>query len=326
MEERELSLLRRIKRDEMGNFGGIEWRWGGGPQNGGLGELIGIVYFVRDAEKTLVRYTNSPFYKAAQADFATFDQETVVRQWAERIGRDVATEGFANIQVPWLDIALPRAGFEERVRSKRWRLPSNLKLRLNPRAEPDLPAVSAPKPSSVASQLVGALRLPYLVRMSRTDYLALLLLAGLPGCQATQTPASPPESKDGMQGGALKASTASGALVTLVGRWRVTEINGRLIDPARQLELVADANKIWWEPGCAGMVRKYSITAQLVQFSPINPPVKPGAPPQPVCAIGLPPGLDDIFRVLDATKTTVPGAGGEVRIEGGGQYLTMVRR
>jgi hypothetical protein len=143
LEEHELPLLRRIKRDGIGDFGGVEWRWTDGPENGGLGRLTGIVYFLREPEQTLARYTKSPLYRAAHADFARTDQDRIVRQWAERIGREVASEGFANMQVPTLDVALPRAEFERRAGTQGWRLPRDLKLRLNQRAEPDLPAVAA---------------------------------------------------------------------------------------------------------------------------------------------------------------------------------------
>ena len=143
LEERELALLRRIKRETMGDFGGIEWRWRDGPQNGGLGELTGIVYFLRDPDRTLARYTRSPLYRAAQGDFARSDQDAVARRWAETIGHDAASPRFANMQVPALDVALPRAEFEERARTTGWGIPVNLQLRFNPGAEPDLPAVPA---------------------------------------------------------------------------------------------------------------------------------------------------------------------------------------
>lgn len=143
MEERELALLRRIKAGEMGNFGGLEWRWRDGPQNGGLGQVTGILYFMRDPDETQARYTRSPLYRPARGDFARTDQDRIVRGWAERIGRDVASEGFHNVQVPTLSVALPRAEFAQMVRAKQWRLPANLKVRLDPRAEPDLPAVAA---------------------------------------------------------------------------------------------------------------------------------------------------------------------------------------
>jgi hypothetical protein len=142
VEERELPLLRRIKSGEIGNFGGVEWHWRDGPQNGGLGELTGIVYFLRDPEVTLARYTRNPLFRAARGDFARTDQDAVARRWAATIGRDVASEGFHNMGVPTLDVALPRAEFEERTRAEGWRFPANLKVRLNPRADPELPAVA----------------------------------------------------------------------------------------------------------------------------------------------------------------------------------------
>ena len=142
-EERELALLRRIKSETMGNFGGVEWRWRDGPENGGAGELTGIVYFLREPERTLAGYTRSPLYRAAQGDFARSDQDAVARRWAERIGPELASPGFSNMQVPVLDIAMSPREFEERARAEGWRLPVNLKLRFNPLAVPDLPAVSA---------------------------------------------------------------------------------------------------------------------------------------------------------------------------------------
>ena len=143
IEERELPLLRRIKRETMDNFGGIEWRWRDGPQNGGLGAPTAIVYFLRDPEQTLARFTRTALYRAARGDFARSDQDAVARRWAETIGNDVASPSFSNMEVPALDVALPRAGFEERARAQGWRVPVNLKLRFNPYAEPDLPAVAA---------------------------------------------------------------------------------------------------------------------------------------------------------------------------------------
>lgn len=143
VEARELPLLRRIKREELGNFGGVEWRWQSGAQNGGLGELTGIVYFLREPDKILARYTRNPLFRAARGDFARSDQGRIARLWAERIGREVASESFGNMQVPTLDVALPRSEYEQRARTEGWRLPTNLRLRLNPRAEPDLPAVPA---------------------------------------------------------------------------------------------------------------------------------------------------------------------------------------
>lgn len=117
-EARALPLLRRIKREAIGDFGGVEWRWRDGPGNQGLGDLTGIVYFLREPDKTLARYTRDPLFRAARGDFARSDQDRVARAWAERIGRDVASEGFGNMQAPTLNVALPRAEFAARERQR----------------------------------------------------------------------------------------------------------------------------------------------------------------------------------------------------------------
>lgn len=143
VEERQLPLLRRIKSGEMGNFGGVEWRWREGPQNGKLGELTGIVYFLREPAGTLARYTRDPLFRPAQGGFARTEQERIVRHWAETIGRERASEAFANMRVPTLHLAIPRAEFERQAQAQGWRLPANLELRFDPRAEPDLPSVAA---------------------------------------------------------------------------------------------------------------------------------------------------------------------------------------
>jgi len=74
VEERNLPLLRRIKRGEMGDFGGIDWRWENGPENDGLGRLTGVAYFLRAPAETLARYTRDPLFRAAKGDFARTDR------------------------------------------------------------------------------------------------------------------------------------------------------------------------------------------------------------------------------------------------------------
>ena len=48
LEEQHLPMLRRLKRGEIGNFGGIEWRWRDGPENDGLGTITGVAYFLNE--------------------------------------------------------------------------------------------------------------------------------------------------------------------------------------------------------------------------------------------------------------------------------------
>ncbi len=141
VEQRHLSMLRRLKRGEMGNFGGVEWQWRDGPQNDGLGALTGIAYFLRDPEESLRRYTTDPLFGSAEGDFSRVEQDEVAREWAQTIGHEIASAGFGNISTPWLDIAISRSRFEEMREAEGWDIPVNLTLRFNSDAESDLPAL-----------------------------------------------------------------------------------------------------------------------------------------------------------------------------------------
>ncbi|GAA5053515.1 hypothetical protein GCM10023208_15570 [Erythrobacter westpacificensis] len=142
LENQHLPMLRRLKRGEIGNFGGIEWRWTDGPENDGLGTVQGIAFFLRDPAASLARYTSDPLFRAGQADFSRSDQDRIVRDWAERIGPERAYPGFGNMSVPWLSIVMPRAGFDTLRKEQGWDIPANLLLRFEPRANPDLPPLA----------------------------------------------------------------------------------------------------------------------------------------------------------------------------------------
>lgn len=141
LEQRHLPMLRRLKSGEIGNFGGIEWRWRDGRQHDGLGTVTGVAYFLNEPAVTLRRYTRDPLFLPAAAGFARTDQDRVARDWARRIGDDIASPGFGNMSAPWLNIAIPRTEFAAMRTANRWNIPSNLILRFSERAEPDLPAV-----------------------------------------------------------------------------------------------------------------------------------------------------------------------------------------
>ncbi|MDG5752360.1 hypothetical protein P8R33_14690 [Qipengyuania sp. XHP0211] len=149
LEERHLPVLRRLKQSEIGNFGGIEWRWKDGPDNDGLGTVSGVAFFLRDPPASLARYTSDPLFSAERAGFSRSDQDRIVREWVERIGPERASPGFGNMSVPWLSIVMPRAEFDTLRKEKGWAIPANLQLRFEPRANPDLP----PLTPDVASQI-----------------------------------------------------------------------------------------------------------------------------------------------------------------------------
>ena len=142
IEHQNLPMLRRLKKGEMGNFGGIEWRWRDGPENDGIGSLTGVAYFLRMPDPSLRRYTQDRLFIAAQGDFSRVEQEAVAHDWVERIGRDTASEGFGNMSVPWLSIAISKERFEALGREKGWHIPANLLLRFSAYAEPDLPQLT----------------------------------------------------------------------------------------------------------------------------------------------------------------------------------------
>jgi hypothetical protein len=51
------------------------------------------------------------------------------------------------------------------------------------------------------------------------------------------------------------------------------------------------------------MARGYIINGNTVSFTPLNSPRPAGSPTPPVCAIGLPRRLGEVFRALDGAKT-----------------------
>lgn len=153
-------------------------------------------------------------------------------------------------------------------------------------------------------------------RMTRTKLLSLMLAAGLCACQqASKAPSPAPPTE------APRAAT-----VDLAGDWRVTAIDGIVVEAPLVLALKADGTRIWWEPICARMGRAYRIDGESVRFTPL--PLPPGADPKmplPVCAIGPPPRLDQVFAALDAARTIRTMPDGSLLIDGGGHKLSLVR-
>jgi hypothetical protein len=127
--------------------------------------------------------------------------------------------------------------------------------------------------------------------------------------------------------GAVKArpepEQPSEAPISLSGEWRVAGIDGTPLNETYGLPLRADERRLWWEPLCAGMSRNYLIKGRSIQFSPIRSPPPPGQSTPPVCAIGLPPRLDQVFRALDAATEVSRTAENGILIEGNGHSVTL---
>jgi hypothetical protein len=95
------------------------------------------------------------------------------------------------------------------------------------------------------------------------------------------------------------------------------------LDEPIGIALSADAEILWWEPRCAGMARRYQISGRQVAFTSVLPPRRLGEPTPPVCAIGLPPRLDEVFRAIDAATEIVRTPENGILLRGGGRSLLI---
>ena len=138
-------------------------------------------------------------------------------------------------------------------------------------------------------------------------------LSTLPANDGTNNPASTP------------ASQPLAPIETLAGEWRVAGIDGEPLDEPYGLALSGSEEEIWWEPRCANLAFSYRIDGLSMATGDAEPaaPVEPGAPPPPVCAIGIPLRLDDVSRALRQAETVGRTSSNGVLIEGGGHSLTL---
>ena len=133
--------------------------------------------------------------------------------------------------------------------------------------------------------------------------------------QATSTP-----------GTERPASAPLATVSTLEGEWRVAGIDGQSLDEPVGIALSASATEVWWEPRCAGMARSYTIDGQRFTSGPIladGPPAAPGSPPPPVCTVGLPPRLNEVFRALSEADTIGRTQANGVAISGESHSLLL---
>ena len=113
---------------------------------------------------------------------------------------------------------------------------------------------------------------------------------------------------------------------TLAGEWRVAGIDGKPFDADYGIALSASADEIWWEPRCAGIVRRYRIRGYSVSMMlPEPPPAQEGLPrpPPAVCTIGVPVGVENAFRALDAVDRVMRTPENGIELSGGGHSLTL---
>ncbi len=138
-------------------------------------------------------------------------------------------------------------------------------------------------------------------------------LQTLPANDGVENPAPPPP------------SLAISPIETLAGEWRVAGIDGEPFDQPYGLALSADGEEIWWEPRCANFAFSYRIEGIRITTGADRPsnPVEPGAPPPPVCTVGIPPRLNEVARALDLADTVGRLPSNGVWIAGGGHSITL---
>jgi hypothetical protein len=108
----------------------------------------------------------------------------------------------------------------------------------------------------------------------------------------------------------------------LKGEWRVVAIDGRSTRATPNVEVRADASKIWWEPSCAGYVLRYRIKG--VHFSTASAFTgSRGGPPALMCLIAPPVEIAAVFKALGAATRIARRGSGELEISGGGHSLQL---
>lgn len=113
------------------------------------------------------------------------------------------------------------------------------------------------------------------------------------------------------------ATPSQPASVDLRGNWRVAGLDGEPIDTSYAIALIADENRIWWEPGCAGQYRTYSVSGDTFAA-----PSRSNANLE-VCEIGYPEELPEIWSALEASDRIERTAANGVLISGNGRSVTL---
>ena len=107
------------------------------------------------------------------------------------------------------------------------------------------------------------------------------------------------------------------ASVDLRGNWRVAGLDGEPIDSSYAIALVADEDRIWWEPACAGQYLAYSVSGDTFAA-----PMRSNANLE-VCDIGFPAELPEIWSALEAAVRIERTAENGVLISGNGRSVTL---
>ena len=160
-------------------------------------------------------------------------------------------------------------------------------------------------------------------QLKRTIFLGVILAVTACGQAGQATKVDQAPSLPTASSSPNPPSNPAEPIISLSGYWRVAGIDGTEFDEAVGIALKGDEGAIWWEPRCAGAGRGYQITGRSITFRSLEPPRAPGSPTPPVCAIGLPPRINDVLAALDAVTSIERTPANGMQISGGGRSVTL---
>lgn len=150
---------------------------------------------------------------------------------------------------------------------------------------------------------------------------AMLLMAAVLRAVGVEGPAS-----------ASSATPLADAPVTatLAGEWRVASVDGREAATPMPLRMKAGDQIAQWEPECAQLMFRYTVSGQDFRAHQVRYHVEQGADPREVvrmpCAMGLPPGLESAMAAMTAGRSVERVSDDVLRVSGNGRDLTLERQ
>ncbi len=141
----------------------------------------------------------------------------------------------------------------------------------------------------------------------------LLLAVLLAGCgQSAEAPEAAP------------TETPSPALpvpASLVGEYRVAGIDGAELKGPAGIALTIDQGHVSYEPTCAGYMWSYAYRDGALDIE--RRQEKLHHPPPPVCAIAVPPALDQLAAALEAANRARVTPNNGIELSGGGRSVLL---
>jgi hypothetical protein len=109
------------------------------------------------------------------------------------------------------------------------------------------------------------------------------------------------------------------AEVVLAGAWRVAGIDAKPLEADYGIALSASDHYIWWEPGCAGQGRFFTVTGNRFRHVPTPDPTIA----QRLCEIAPPLELAAIWRAIEHADRIERTPQNGILISGGGHSVLL---